>query len=108
MRAKARRLAQLEPLAEAYHQRQRVEDREAKSALHTLARFHAMQVGVILLHGEPKLKERLEVAWERCLIKFPDLRGIVEKVEVFDAIEGLSQYLTSCRARPNGKKFSMC
>ena len=66
-----RRLARLEKLVEPYRQRRKEKDKAAQKLLVTVARDHAITLAALLLHGEPQLKEPLEVAFQRCLDKFP-------------------------------------
>jgi hypothetical protein len=71
MRSKLRRIARLETKIEPYFQKQKEKAQRADQLLDRAARYHAIRLAVLVLHGKPDLKERLEVAWERCLIKFP-------------------------------------
>ena len=67
MRTKLRRLAGVEKLVKPYLQRQKDEDEKARESLIAIARDHAVMLGALVLRGDPKLNEPLEVAWERCL-----------------------------------------
>jgi hypothetical protein len=70
MRTKLRRLARVETLIEPYLQRQKEEEQKAREFLVRIARDHAIKLGALVLRGEPKLNEPLEIAWKRCLTRF--------------------------------------
>jgi hypothetical protein len=105
MRSKARRLAQLEERVAPYQQRQKEERRRAKVVLAMLARYHAMMVGALVLYGEPKLNEKLEIAWERCLIRLPGLRWVVNDVDIYKAIRLLQPVLNELPGETEQQKL---
>jgi hypothetical protein len=67
MRTKLRRLARAERLIEPYLQRQKEKQEKERKDLVCFARGHAMMLAELVLYGEPKLEEPLEIAWQRCV-----------------------------------------
>jgi hypothetical protein len=87
MRPKLRRLAQLEKLVAPYLERVKIEEEQQRTRESGLAFYHAIKLGALVLHGDPKLDEPLEAAWERCLAKFEAERaGPLGKPLLSDAL----------------------
>ncbi len=67
MHSKLRRLARLQQLAERYRQLRKDELQKSQDFGITAAYQNVLTLAALVLHGEPKLEEPLEFAWERYL-----------------------------------------
>ena len=87
-RALRRRIAELERLAPDFAKRREeaITARDAEFAVK--ARIHAINLGLLLHYGEPKIDEPLTAAWERCLEEFPETKRIADMVHPFGCHAG--------------------
>src|SRR5437879_10699993 len=76
LRSKFRRLENLKKLVPAFLERQNAEHESRAQAMRGAAFGHAIKLSAIVLRGEPKLDEDLEIAWERCRSKFGITSGL--------------------------------
>jgi len=74
-RALRRRIAELEHLAPAFVRKRYAAAKARDAKFAEMARTHAINLGLLLHYGEPKIDEPLPAAWQRCIETFPGAKG---------------------------------